>query len=73
MVHYSSFPKTAHPISIPSMFSSIIISLSYFNASFIAPSIENIKNNTWEQEGRCTKIVVSANTSDRGIIELENL
>lgn len=34
--------------------------------------IENIKNNTWEQEGKCTKIVVSANTSDRGIIELEN-
>lgn len=34
--------------------------------------IENIKNNTWEQSGKCTKIVISTNKSDRGIIDLEN-
>lgn len=34
--------------------------------------VKNIQNNTWEQEGKCTKIVVSTNTSDQGIIELEN-
>lgn len=34
--------------------------------------IENIKNNTWEKEGKCTKIVISTNKSDKGIIELEN-
>lgn len=34
--------------------------------------IENIKNNTWEKEGKCTKTVISTNTEDKGIIELEN-
>lgn len=34
--------------------------------------VENIKNNTWEQSGKCTKIVISTNKSDRGIIDLEN-
>lgn len=34
--------------------------------------IENIKNNTWEQTGKCTKIVISTNMSDKGIIEIEN-
>lgn len=34
--------------------------------------IENIKNNTWEQSGKCTKIVISTNKSDKGIIDLEN-
>lgn len=34
--------------------------------------IENIKNNTWEQSGKCTKIVISTNMSDKGIIDLEN-
>ncbi|MCI8961413.1 MAG: D-alanine--D-serine ligase VanG [Clostridia bacterium] len=34
--------------------------------------VENIKNNTWKQKGKCTKIVLSTNTSDKGIIELEN-
>ena len=34
--------------------------------------IENIKNNTWEKEGKCTKILISTNTKDKGIIEIEN-
>ena len=33
---------------------------------------ENIKNNTWEHNGKCTKVVISTNKSDKGIIELEN-
>lgn len=34
--------------------------------------VEDIKENTWEQKGNCTKIVVSTNSSDRGIIDLKN-
>lgn len=34
--------------------------------------IENIKNNTWEKEGKCTKTFISTNQDDKGIIELEN-
>lgn len=34
--------------------------------------IENIKNNTWIEKGKCTKIVFSTNRSDRGIIEFDN-
>lgn len=34
--------------------------------------IENIENNTWIQNGKCAKVVISTNKSDRGIIELEN-
>ncbi len=33
--------------------------------------IENIKNDTWYEKGKCTKIVISTNKEDRGIIELE--
>ena len=34
--------------------------------------IENIKDNTWEKEGKSTKIIISTNPEDKGIIELEN-
>lgn len=34
--------------------------------------VENIKDNTWEQNGKCTKVVISTNRSDKGIIDLEN-
>ncbi len=34
--------------------------------------IENIKNNTWEKEGKCTKTFISTNPDDKGIIEIEN-
>lgn len=34
--------------------------------------IENIKDNTWQEQGKCTKIVISTNKSDKGIINLEN-
>lgn len=33
---------------------------------------ENIKNNTWEKEGKCTKTFISTNPDDKGIIEIEN-
>ena len=33
---------------------------------------ENIKNNTWKEKGKCTKVVISSNKSDKGIIEIEN-
>lgn len=33
--------------------------------------IENIKDNTWQEE-KCTRIVISTNKSDKGIINLEN-
>lgn len=34
--------------------------------------IEDIKNNTWEEKGKCTKVVISTNMSDKGLIDLEN-
>ncbi len=34
--------------------------------------IINIKNNTWQENGKCAKVVISTNMSDKGIIELEN-
>lgn len=34
--------------------------------------VENIRDNTWEQAGKCSKIVISTNMSDKGIIDLEN-
>lgn len=34
--------------------------------------IEDIKNNAWEEKGKCTKVVISTNTSDKGLIDLEN-
>lgn len=34
--------------------------------------IENIKDNTWQEQGKCTKIVISTNKSDKGIINLES-
>ncbi len=33
---------------------------------------ENIKNNTWEKEGKCTKTIISTNPEDKGIIETED-
>ncbi len=34
--------------------------------------IENIQDNTWQESEKCTKIVISCNRSDKGIIELDN-
>lgn len=34
--------------------------------------IEDIKNSTWEEKGKCTKVVISTNVSDKGLIDLEN-
>ncbi len=34
--------------------------------------IEDIKNNTWEEKGKCTKVIISTNMSDKGLIDLEN-
>lgn len=34
--------------------------------------IEDIKNNTWEEKGKCTRVVISTNISDKGLIDLEN-
>lgn len=34
-------------------------------------NIEDIKNNTWLQNGKCTKVVISSSKSDKGIIEIE--
>lgn len=34
--------------------------------------VEDIKNNTWEEKGKCTKVVISTNMSDKGLIDLEN-
>lgn len=33
---------------------------------------ESIKDNTWQEKGKCTKVVISSNKSDKGIIEIEN-
>lgn len=35
-------------------------------------NVEDIKNNSWLQNGKCTKVVISTNKSDKGIIEIEN-
>lgn len=32
---------------------------------------EDIKNNTWRENGICTKVIISTNTSDKGIIEIQ--
>lgn len=32
--------------------------------------IENIKENKWYENGKCTKVVISSNKSDKGIIEI---
>lgn len=34
--------------------------------------VEDIKNNTWEEKGKCTKVVISTNMSDKGLIDLES-
>lgn len=34
--------------------------------------VEDIKNNTWEEKEKCTKVVISTNMSDKGLIDLEN-
>lgn len=34
--------------------------------------VEDIKNNTWEEKGKCTKVVISTNMSNKGLIDLEN-
>ena len=34
--------------------------------------IEDIRDNTWRKNGKCTKVVISTNRSDKGIIDLEN-
>lgn len=34
--------------------------------------VENIKDNTWQEKGKCTKVMISSNKSDKGIIELES-
>ena len=34
--------------------------------------LENIKNDSWLQKGKCTKVVISSSKSDKGIIEIEN-
>ena len=33
--------------------------------------LENIKNDSWLQKGKCTKVVISSSKSDKGIIEIE--
>lgn len=35
-------------------------------------NIEDIKNNTWLQNGKCKKVVISSSKSDKGIIEIED-
>ena len=32
---------------------------------------ENIKNNTWKEKGKCTKVVISSSKNDKGIIEIK--
>lgn len=32
---------------------------------------ENIKNNTWREKGKCTKVVISSSKNDKGIIEIK--
>lgn len=34
--------------------------------------LENIKNDSWLQKGKCTKVVISSSKSDKGIIEIDN-
>lgn len=34
--------------------------------------VEDIKNNTWEEKEKCTKVVISTNMSDKGLIDLES-
>lgn len=34
--------------------------------------LEDIKNNTWKEKGKLTKVVISTNMSDKGLIDLEN-
>lgn len=34
--------------------------------------IEDIKNNTWYESGKCSKVVISTNRNNNGIIDLEN-
>ncbi|MDO4283204.1 MAG: D-alanine--D-serine ligase VanG [Clostridia bacterium] len=33
--------------------------------------IENIKNDTWKEKGKCTKVVISGSKSDKGMIEID--
>lgn len=33
--------------------------------------IENIKNDTWNQNGKCSKVLISTNKSDTGLLEIE--
>lgn len=33
--------------------------------------LEDIKNDSWLQKGKCTKVVISSSKSDKGIIEIE--
>lgn len=33
---------------------------------------ENVKDNSWQEKGKCTKVMISSNKSDKGIIELES-
>lgn len=34
-------------------------------------NIEDIKNNTWMQNGKCTKVILSGSKSDKGIFEIK--
>lgn len=35
-------------------------------------NIEDIKNDTWKQNGKCTKVCISPSKSDKGFIEIDN-